>query len=334
MVDAQTIPISSGGMVLAPQSGDEMSEDPQLTRTTPLSVPTRLQVKFWGTRGSIPVSGAGYERYGGNTVCVSLTSDSGHLFIFDAGSGIRPLGVDLQQQARGPHGHPAVGYLCLSHSHWDHIQGFPFFKPAFAPHAQLGIIGCSDRTQTLVNLLAGQQEWSYFPVPLASLPAHLKFYAMCGGECRLDGADLATLLQKHTLPSLAFRLKLGGWNFVYASDNEPLSPPTLGDSLLGYDVIDQRLVEFARGADLLVHDAQYTMDEYLQHIGWGHNTPEVAVDTAILAGVKRLALFHHDPEHSDAQLDAMLACAQARARRLAGDQLEVFSARDGLEVTL
>lgn len=334
MVDAQTIPISSGGMVLAPQSGDEMSEDPQLTRTTPLSVPTRLQVKFWGTRGSIPVSGAGYERYGGNTVCVSLTSDSGHLFIFDAGSGIRPLGVDLQQQAHGPHGHPAVVYLCLSHSHWDHIQGFPFFKPAFAPHAQLGIIGCSDRTQTLVNLLAGQQEWSYFPVPLASLPAHLKFYAMCGGECRLDGADLATLLQKHTLPSLAFRLKLGGWNFVYASDNEPLSPPTLGDSLLGYDVIDQRLVEFARGADLLVHDAQYTMDEYLQHIGWGHNTPEVAVDTAILAGVKRLALFHHDPEHSDAQLDAMLARAQARARRLAGDQLEVFSARDGLEVTL
>ncbi len=334
MADAQTIPITGAGAMPAAELHSAMSEDAQLPRATPLAVPTCVQVKFWGTRGSIPVSGAGYEEYGGNTVCVSLTSDSGHLFIFDAGSGIRPLGVALQQQAHAPHGQPAIGYLCLSHSHWDHIQGFPFFKPAFAARAELSIIGCSDRTQTLVNLLAGQQEWSYFPVPLASLPAHLKFYAICGGECRLDGADLATLLQKHTLPSLAFRLKLGGWNFVYATDNEPLSPPTLGDNLLGYDVIDQRLVEFARGADLLVHDSQYTRDEYSQRIGWGHNIPEVAVDTAILAGVKRLALFHHDPEHNDAQLDAMLARAQARARRLADDQLEVFSARDGLELTL
>src|SRR5207253_2108812 len=126
--------------------------------------------------------------------------------------------------------------------------------------------------------------------------------------------------------------KLADRNIVYASDNEPLNPPALGDSLLGFDVIDRQFVEFCQGADLLVHDAQYTLDEYAGHIGWGHNVPEVAVDTAIHAGVKRLALFHHDPMHDDAQLDAMLAQAQARARRLGAADLEVISAHDGMEL--
>jgi phosphoribosyl 1,2-cyclic phosphodiesterase len=333
-LNTTTAPVLTAPPLLLADPGVPSPEEAQLPRSVPLAPPTQLQVKFWGTRGSIPVSGGDYSRYGGNTVCVSLTSDTGHLFIFDAGSGIRPLGVALQKAAKQPDGHPASGYLFLSHSHWDHIQGFPFFQPAFAPHAQLSIIGCSDRTQKLVDLLAGQQEWDYFPVPLSSLPAHLMFYAMCGGECRLDGAEIATLLQKHTLPSLAFRVKLGEWNVVYASDNEPLSPPVIGDHLLGYDVIDERLVDFARGADMLIHDSQYTPEEYPSRVGWGHNIPEVAVDTAIHAGVKRLVLFHHDPEHTDAQLDAMLARAQARARRLAGDKLEVISSHDGMEFTL
>ena len=307
----------------------------QVERNQALPAPTKVQVKFWGTRGSIPVSGDSYRRYGGNTVCVSVTSDTGHVFIFDAGSGIRPLGLDLQQAAAAPGGAPPTGYLLLTHTHWDHIQGFPFFRPAFAPNARFGIIGCSERTQKLVELLAGQMDWSYFPVPLASLPAHLTFHAMCGGECRLDGAKLTMLLQKHTLPSLAFRVQLGEKSVVYATDNEPLSPPApADDALLGYDVIDERLVDLARDADLLIHDAQYSLEEYPSRIGWGHNIPEVAVDAAIRAGVKCLALFHHDPDHNDDALDAMLARARARADRLAPGALQVISARDGMEFPL
>lgn len=302
----------------------------QLDWATPLATPTRLFMKFWGTRGSIPVSGITYQRYGGNTSCVSVTSDSGHLFIFDAGSGIRPLGVDLVEQAAG---RPVAGYLLLSHSHWDHIQGFPFFQPVFAKQNRLHILGCTDGAESLADLLAGQMERAYFPVALAALPAEISFHSIHDGEHMLDGARIAVLTQKHTQPSAAFRLKLADWNLVYASDNEPLSPPVIGETLLGYDVIDRKLVDFARGADLLVHDAQYTVEEYPQRIGWGHNIPEVAVDTAIRAGVKCLALFHHDPMHSDEFLDAMLLRAQERARRLGAAGLEIISAHDEMELT-
>ncbi|HMA37160.1 MAG TPA: MBL fold metallo-hydrolase [Chloroflexia bacterium] len=306
---------------------------PQLPRPQALAIPQRLQVKFWGTRGSIPVSGPEYQRYGGNTSCVSISTDSGHLFILDAGSGIRPLGLALGAAAHAA-GVPSTGYLLLSHSHWDHIQGFPFFQPAFARNARFSIIGCCEEAETLQTLLAGQMEHCYFPVPLAGLPAQLSFHAVCNGEHRLDGASIAALVQKHTLPSTAFRLQLGRWKIVYASDNEPLNPPTAGAQLMGFDVIDERLVAFTHGADLLIHDAQYSLEEYPHHIGWGHNVPEVAVDTAIRAGVKRLVLFHHDPNHSDDQLDAMVAGAQERARRLGAAGLEVVGARDGLALDL
>jgi phosphoribosyl 1,2-cyclic phosphodiesterase len=308
-------------------------EDVQLPRLHPLAPPQQVTVTFWGTRGSIPVSGPQYARYGGNTSCVSVRSDTGHLFIFDAGSGIRPLGIALREAAAADHHHTA-GYLLLSHSHWDHIQGFPFFQPAFSKSAQFSIVGCCEQVESYAELLSRQMEHCYFPVPLASLPADLRFYTLCDGQYHLDGAELAVLVQKHTLPSTAFRLALGAWSVVYASDNEPLSAPgPATDALMGFDVIDRHLVEFARGADLLIHDAQYTLEEYPARIGWGHSVPEIAVDTAIHAGVKRLALFHHDPEHSDAQLDTMAARAQERARRL-GSDLEVVSASDGLALTL
>jgi phosphoribosyl 1,2-cyclic phosphodiesterase len=310
------------------------SEDAQLPRTQALERPTQVTVKFWGTRGSIPVSGSDFVRYGGNTSCVAISSDTGHLFILDAGSGIRPLGLELGKAAAQPGATPTSGYLLLSHSHWDHIQGFPFFRPAFAKNARFNIIGCCEEAQTLVTLLAGQMDHCYFPVQLDNLPAHLSFHALCEGDYQLDGAELAVLVQKHTLPSTAFRLKLGDQTIVYASDNEPINPPSHSDKLLGFDVIEERFVDFCRGADLLVHDSQYTMEEYPSHVGWGHNVPEVAVDTAILAGVKRLVLFHHDPEHTDEQLDAMLEMARARARRMGAAHLEVVSAQDGLELKL
>ncbi|HUS16901.1 MAG TPA: MBL fold metallo-hydrolase, partial [Chloroflexia bacterium] len=280
-----------------------------------------------------PVSGARYMRYGGNTACVSISSDTGHLFILDAGSGIRELGLDLSN-AGGRGAGPPSGYLLLSHTHWDHIQGFPFFGPACARQARFSIIGGCGESGGLKALLAGQMDEGYFPVPFAALPAHLSFHALCEGEHDLDCVQLALQEQRHTQPSTAFRLRFGARAVVYASDNEPMNPPTPGNQLMGFDVVDERLVAFARGADMLIHDAQYTLDEYQSHVGWGHNVPEVAVDTAILAGVRRLVLFHHDPVRTDDQIDTMLYRARERAGQMGATDLEVLAAHDGLNLVL
>ncbi len=323
----------------------------QLPRLIPLTRPTRLELCFWGTRGSIPVSGPGYLRYGGNTSCVSLTSDSGHLFIFDCGSGARNLGNYLlspewpvfsssHPSAPTPNSNnasPLKGYILLSHTHWDHIQGFPFFGPVFGPGHQFNIIGSSNYSETLAAILAGQMEQRYFPVSFYSLPARLEFYSIGEkhDELTLDGVKITTLQLNHPLPSLAYRLDLGAKTLVYATDHEPLKLPNPQPGvLLGDDVIDRRLVELATGADILIHDAQYSATELVQKVGWGHSSVEVAVDMAVRAGVKQLILFHHDPNHDDDTIDGLVVAARQRAISLGDSKLEILAASDGLSLAL
>ncbi len=311
----------------------------QLVRTTPMAPPTQLRLKFWGTRGSIPTCGAAFVRYGGNTSCVSLQSDTGHLFIFDSGTGIRELGRALQPThgvAQPPYDTLGVkGYLLLSHTHWDHIQGFPFFEPAFNLRNHFNVIGCSDCSRTLASLLAGQMEQTYFPISMEGMAAQFEFYSFCNTTFPLEGAEVTVRTLKHPNPSTAFRVDLAGRSVVYATDHEMIGDLVLpiSDDLIGIDIIDPQLLDLATGADCLIHDAQYTAAEYGSKVGWGHSTVETAVDTAIRAGVRRLYLFHHDPQHTDADLDAMLALARARAARLAGSHLQVFAAADGDEWT-
>ncbi len=316
----------------------------QLQRDRPLATPTALQLRFWGTRGSIPVSGVDHLRYGGNTSCVSLTSDTGHLFIFDCGSGARELGNYLLSsgwptasgdQSGSPS--PLSGYILLSHTHWDHIQGFPFFGPVFKPGNRFNIIGWSNCSQTLTSILAGQMEQIYFPVSLYALPSELSFYSMQYGPASLDGGKVKAALLKHPLPSTCYRLELGGKTIVYATDHEPRSlPAMLEGHLLGDDVIDPHLVEMAHQADVLIHDAQYSVAELSQKVGWGHNSAEVAVDTALRAGVKMLVLYHHDPAHDDDTIDSLLEAAQQRAASFGekGRQLQIIAASDGLALDL
>lgn len=323
---------------LAVPSPDERTRSVQLARATPLAPPTRLSLKFWGTRGSIPTCGPAFMRYGGNTSCVSLQSDTGHLFIFDSGTGIRELGLSLAPShgaLPAPYEAGIKGYLLLSHTHWDHIQGFPFFEPAFHPRNHFNIIGCSNCARTLASLLAGQMEQTYFPVSMEGLAAQFEFYSFCNTTFPLEGAQITVRTLKHSNPSTAFRVDLAGRSVVYATDHEmivPLAVP-VGDALTGTEILDPQLLELAAGADCLIHDAQYTAAEYVSKVGWGHSTVETAVDTAIRAGVRRLYLFHHDPQHTDSDLDAMLALARARAARLGGDRLAVFAAADGDEWT-
>lgn len=321
----------------------ERQEAVQLPRIKPLAPPTKLQLSFWGTRGSIPVSGVTYNRYGGNTSCVSLTSDTGHLFIFDCGSGARELGnyllSDWRPSSEPEPDNPArsiSGYIFLSHTHWDHIQGFPFFGPVFKPGNRFNIIGWSNCSQTLGSILAGQMEYIYFPVSMEQLPSRLNFYSIQHGEARLDGAKVCGRLLKHPTPSTAYRVELAGKVLIYATDHEPheLPPENLDGKLLDYNVISRDLVELAEGADVLIHDAQYSNAELIEKVGWGHSSVEVAVDTAIKAGVKRLILFHHDPAHDDSTIDGLLAAAQQRAAMLGNSQLQILAAYDGMSVEL
>jgi phosphoribosyl 1,2-cyclic phosphodiesterase len=307
----------------------------QLKRQKPLPIPTRLDLHFWGTRGSIPVSGIEYQRYGGNTSCVSLTSDTGHLFIFDCGSGIRELGNFLLSNQWNPpteDGQKIIaGYIFLSHTHWDHIQGFPFFNPVFRPHNRFNLMGWSNCSQTLMSIMAGQMEQIYFPVSLKSLPSELNFFSIQYGFAQLDGAQLSCKLLKHPLPSAAYRLELAGKVVVYATDHEPHDIPVIEQGkMLDENIIDPKLVELARDADVLIHDAQYSTLQLAHKRGWGHSSSEIAVDTAIKAGVKKLILFHHDPSHDDDTIDSLLEAAHHRKRSLGNSSLEILSAYDGM----
>lgn len=262
-----------------------------------------MKVRFWGVRGSIAVSGPGFVRTGGNTSCVEVCAD-GHRLILDGGTGLRALGETLGFT-------PGDTTVLFSHVHWDHIQGVPFFVPAYHPDARLLLAGAGVRAA-----LAAQMTAPSFPVGLGALRAALEFRELRSGEAleigpfRVRPVDL-----EHPNGVLAYRVEAGGRSLVYATDTEHGA------------AVDPRLVTLAEGADLLIHDAQYTDEEYPRHRGWGHSTWAQAVAAARLAGVGRLALFHHDPRRDD---DA-IAVMEDRARaRLPG----AFAAREGAEITL
>jgi phosphoribosyl 1,2-cyclic phosphodiesterase len=288
-----------------------------------------VQVRFWGTRGSIAAPGPTTVQYGGNTSCVEMRTAADELFIFDSGTGIRELGRDLATPGRGA----ARGHILLSHTHWDHIQGFPFFWPAFVEGNEFTIYAARDLDRDLESVLAGQMEYSYFPVRLADMHATVRFRDLDEGEFTIGGARVRVLYLNHTNLTLGYRVEADGAAMVYATDSEPhdrglraLDQPSAEWPI---HERDRAFVEFIRGADLLIHDAQYVADEFPQKIGWGHSAVEHAVDFAVAGQVKRLVLFHHDPTRTDEAVTALLERARARAARQ-GAPLEVLAAAEGL----
>jgi len=283
-----------------------------------------LFVRFWGTRGSIAVPGERTAKYGGNTSCVEVRTDDGTIIVLDCGTGARELGHHLLQSAP----QPLRIHLFIGHTHWDHIQGFPFFGPAFHPNTELNIYAHSGFHRRVEDAIAGQMQYSYFPVRLHDLRSRIHFTELDEGFFRIGEVLVQTQHLNHTAPTLAYRISSHETTLAYVTDHEPYWKPTARGF---YHPGDQRHVAFLEGADLIIHDAQYSDEEYAGKIGWGHSTVEYATDVALAAGSSRLALFHHDPAHDDATVARLEAIAQDRAAAR-GPALEVFAAAEGLEL--
>lgn len=284
-------------------------------------------VRFWGTRGSIATPGGATLRFGGNTPCVEATSDSGTTLLIDAGTGANALGKALMEQGRAARGH-----ILISHTHWDHIQGLPFFAPLFLADAEWHIYGPRGIGQSLQDVLAAQMDYSYFPVALNAFAARLYYHEVVEGGFLIEDVWIATQYLNHPAVTVGYRLEVDGASMVYASDHEPHDRHA-GGRLEAGESRDAAHIEFIRDADLLIHDAQYTAAEYPAKIGWGHSTIEYAVDVAMAANVKKLALFHHDPNRNDDAVDQLVSTARERIAT-AGGALSVVGAAEGNVIEL
>jgi len=285
-------------------------------------------VTFWGTRGSIPTPGPHTARYGGNTSCVALEGPGGQFVILDAGTGIRGLGLTLVERQNGA----VKAEILLSHTHWDHIQGLPYFKPFFAPGNTVRIWGSKQGTTSLDEILHLQMDPAVFPVPLTAVAAKLSVEEVRAGVEFTVGPFQARAMQlRHPGTTLAYRLQptAGGRSVAYVTDNE-LGP---GGNYGTPGSWRKDLVQFLKGVDLLIHDAMYTPAELDTHRGWGHSSYEEAVELAAETGARKLALFHHEPEHDDGALDALHAAARASAKQR-GTTAEVIAAQEGMRLSL
>ncbi len=284
-----------------------------------------FDLRFWGTRGSIPSPGPSTVRYGGNTPCVEVRTAEGALIILDAGTGIRELGRSLLSRAEGG---KVDGDIFLTHAHWDHIQGIPFFAPLFIKGNHFTIWGSQALETTIDQVVREQMSPTVFPVSFSELEAQIDFRGLSGERTRRRGYEVSAIPVRHPGGALGYRFTSGHTNgpaFVYVSDNE-LNPSARYDDLPGWR---DRFVAFARNAAVLVHDSMYTDDEYESYIGWGHSTYREAVELALEADVNRLVLFHHRPERTDDEVDRCLE----RCRRIArsqGKPLEIVAAAEGM----
>ncbi|HEY7616966.1 MAG TPA: MBL fold metallo-hydrolase [Terriglobales bacterium] len=272
-----------------------------------------MRIKFWGVRGSVPAPQPENMRYGGNTSCVEVRLGE-RIYIFDCGTGFRVLGEHLRQEF-GPR--PIFAHIFVSHFHWDHIQGFPFFGPLYDMPGNSFHFHCSSRTRSLKRVMEEQMASPYFPVGLLEMKAQQKFYDIEEGCLKLDDMTVRTMWLNHPQGCMGFRLETRDGIFVYATDNEP------GDALF-----DKNVRQLSAGADVLIYDAQYLPDEYqAKRRGWGHSHWREAVNVAMESGAKELVLYHHDPDHDDACIDKVVKEASNYYPR-------VRAASEGMEMTI
>lgn len=306
-----------------------------------------MKIRFWGVRGSIPCPGPQTQKYGGNSACIELrVGDGQRLVIIDAGSGIRQLGSYLMQHDL-PKG-PIRTDIFLSHTHWDHIMGFPFFVPIYVPGTKMKVYGpVTFEDDGLEEVVGGQMKYRYFPVNFGELASEIDYVRIKEDPCMDlgDGLLLATKLLNHPVTALGYRFQYGGKSVCTCYDTEPFRNLFITDrEHPDYDEVmaeegeevaaeqNHMVEQFFAGADLLIHDSQYTEAEYQQgRKNWGHSSFEHAIAAANRVGVKRLALFHHDPDRTDEQLDelARVYCEPGRY-----GATEVFLAREGMEIVL
>lgn len=273
-----------------------------------------MRLKFWGVRGSTPTPQPENLRYGGNTPCLEIRSDAGTLLIVDCGTGLRMLGRALMKEFAGK---PIRGHILISHFHWDHIQGWPFFLPLYSKNNRFHIRSYRPPLAPLAQVLGGQMSDPYFPVDMKAMLAELQFSEVAEGGFQIDDFDVQARLVNHPQGCLSFRVENNGKVIVYATDNEPGNPQG-----------DRAVRELARGADILIYDSQYNPCQLeKEKKGWGHSTWEEGALIAGQKGVKKFILFHHDPDSDDETVDRL----QESARRRFPNSHAAF---EGMEISL
>jgi len=313
--------------------------DIQPSGPVPDFVPPSTRVKFWGVRGSIPVPGSSTVGYGGNTSCVEVRAD-GEIIILDAGSGLRELGIELEAEFGDQ---PIRPTLLISHTHWDHIQGLPFFLPVYSQKNSLRVLGYEGARAGLGAVLAGQMETSFFPISLRDVPSAISIDELKDMEFRIGKVKVVARFLNHPGICVGYRLATSNGSIAFLPDNEPYDVLKLNQA--GPDKASfaearayagdarAKLVEFLQQTDILIIDAQYTDEEYAQKVGWGHGSLSSVVSLAVDARVRKLFLFHHDPNHDDRKIDEMVEAARTLVLE-SGQPVEVEAAREGAEVWL
>jgi phosphoribosyl 1,2-cyclic phosphodiesterase len=304
-----------------------------------------MKVRFWGVRGSIPVPGKTTNRYGGNTSCVAVTPKNAPPIIIDAGTGIRKLGQELMEGAFGDGKGKAS--ILISHTHWDHVQGLPFFSPLYREGNEVHIFA-RQRDTHLEAVFSQQHSAPYFPVPLSAMHAEMQFHELVeGATFDIGKARVSCARLNHPWIAIAYRIDVDGAAVVYCSDTAPFSDMMLGRDFIQaphlgtlpppvrqeLDEMRSAVVALCRDADLLIYDTQFMPDEYKVRPHWGHSRPDDAIEIARAARAKRLCLYHHAPLRSDDENDKILAQYREVVRN-ANDKFELYSAYEGLEIEL
>ncbi len=279
-----------------------------------------MKIKFWGTRGSIPVSGPEYNRYGGDTTCVEIRNKENEIIIIDAGSGIRRLGKSLLEEGRKSY------TVLFTHSHWDHVMGFPFFMPVYRNDTEIHMMGCPFAQNAVKDMISKTMQPPTFPVRFEEVASKFYFSEICTDGFNIGSMRIIPTLLSHPNHGLGYKFIEDGVSFVFITDNE-----------LGYThnggLTPRDYEEFGRNADLFVHDSEWRIDEYVKRRTWGHSTFKQAAELALRAGAKRFGMFHHNQERTDSQIDEMVSDCRGIIKREHSD-MECFAVAAGQEIEL